>query len=504
MAAQRDVERLKPPTAELLCAVHRSVRVAQQLLGSFAAVLADSHANAGGDEHLVPVDLERLEHSVDQALRDLGDRVVGVRPRTDQRELVPARARDEILLPYAGPQPRGDPAQKRVANGMAQSVVDHLETVKIERQHAHPILQAPRVPKLGLELGRQQRAIRQSGEGVLERAPTQLMFALSTVKRTSDHVRHRLQEAHILDRERAVLRMPVHHDHVARSGALRHRHAQTAMQAMLDNHRRNRETRLAQQVIAHHRLGNLQCVRGLRGLPRRDRGIERLALRRHQAHLSAGQATSSDTARRAENLAHHEHRLAHQHDHVAALKRATAEVGDHALLPLGAALLGHILKLREEVRLSDVRLDQRDRHDRLDNRPVRAHVTLDQRSVRAPVDHRLALLDAALPILGMREVQDRSAHQLVCASTKQRAQRLVDPQHAQLLGKDHHPDRGVVEPALKTLAQMTCAKPGRQPPDREPDKRNLRHSNRDRTPDTQASGQNERRSQSSPDRRDRN
>ena len=46
-AAQSDVERLEAPTAELLGAVHRSVRVAQQLIGSFAAVLADSHANAG-------------------------------------------------------------------------------------------------------------------------------------------------------------------------------------------------------------------------------------------------------------------------------------------------------------------------------------------------------------------------------------------------------------------------------------------------------------------------
>ena len=81
--AQRGVERLEAPAAELLGAVHRGVRVAQQLLGGPGPSLADGDADAGRDEHLVSVDLKGLDDRVDQALRDFRDRMVGVRASAD-------------------------------------------------------------------------------------------------------------------------------------------------------------------------------------------------------------------------------------------------------------------------------------------------------------------------------------------------------------------------------------------------------------------------------------
>ena len=124
MVAQRDVEELKAPAAELLGAVHRGVCVAQQLFRGLAAVFADGDADAGGHEHLAAVDLERLDDRVDEALGDFGDRMIGRGAGADDGELVSARARDQILLANAAAQPCRELAQQRVAGAVAERVVD--------------------------------------------------------------------------------------------------------------------------------------------------------------------------------------------------------------------------------------------------------------------------------------------------------------------------------------------------------------------------------------------
>ena len=84
-----------------------------------------------------------------------------------------------------------------------ERVVDDLEAVEIERQHADAVIQAPGVAKLGLELAGEQRAVRQPGQRILQRAAAQLLLGRGAVKRAGDHVRDRLQEPRVLDRERA-------------------------------------------------------------------------------------------------------------------------------------------------------------------------------------------------------------------------------------------------------------------------------------------------------------
>ena len=99
--------------------------------------------------------------------------------------------------------------------------------------------------------------------------------------------------------------------------------------------RRDREARLAEQIVAHDRLAALQRVGGLRRCSGRDRGVEHLAVGRHQAHLAAGQQAGRRCSSRcrasrgpcASPRPSAPSRRLH-------LERATAEIGDRA--PSGA------------------------------------------------------------------------------------------------------------------------------------------------------------------------
>lgn len=120
--------------------------------------------------------------------------MVGTGASTDDRELVAARTGDEILLADRGAHARGDAAQECIARGMPERVVDRLETVEVERQHAHGDAEPPRVAELGVEVAEQQRTICKAGEGILERSAAQLGFRRGAVKGAAQHIGDRLQE----------------------------------------------------------------------------------------------------------------------------------------------------------------------------------------------------------------------------------------------------------------------------------------------------------------------
>ena len=74
-----------------------------------------------------------------------------------------------------------------------------LEAVEVEHEHAHAVAEAPGVAKLGLELAEKQRAVRQPGQRVLQRAAAQLLLGRLAIERARDHMRDRLQEACVVD-----------------------------------------------------------------------------------------------------------------------------------------------------------------------------------------------------------------------------------------------------------------------------------------------------------------
>lgn len=143
-------------------------------------------------------------------------------------------------------------------------------------------------------------------------------------------------------------------DHVARTRALGNRRTQAPPHAGVQDHRRNRETRLSEQIVADDRLAAEQRVGGLRRLVGSDARIKQVARVRHDPHLAVGEPTGDGAACHAKRVANDVRSLGDQRHHVGAADRAPAKVRDRGLLALAAPLLGDILELREEIRLAAV------------------------------------------------------------------------------------------------------------------------------------------------------
>ena len=79
------------------------------------------------------VDIEFVDKSRHQTVREIGDAVVVFNCR-DDRKFVAAKPRQEDFS-GDGAQTVRDLAQQRIADGMAVNVVDALEAVEIDAQH---------------------------------------------------------------------------------------------------------------------------------------------------------------------------------------------------------------------------------------------------------------------------------------------------------------------------------------------------------------------------------
>ena len=111
----------------------------------------------------------------------------------------------------------------------------------------------------------------------------------------------------------------------------------------------------------------------------------------------------------------------------------TSEIRHRSASPLRATLLRHILKLREEVRLRVVGLDERDRHDGVHGGAIAAHVPLHQR-LGFSADRRSNLCSAGGHVIRVRELEDRVAQDRCGFAPKQRAQRTVRSSYFELWG----------------------------------------------------------------------
>ena len=102
----------------------------------------------------------------------------------------------------------------------------------------------------------------------------------------------------------------------------------------------------------------------------------------------------------------------------------------------------------------------------------------------------------------MRELQDRASDNLVSAATQESTHRVVDAQHLQLRGEDHHADRRVIKTMLEPPTHGDRTNPS-GPPEGEPDERDLHQSDRDRSTDTETRRQSQRQRPPTAARRDR-
>ena len=141
----------------------------EQLAHVRAVSRIQAHADAAGGLQRVLIDDDRLVQAIVDALGTERDLVVRLDVLEYHHELIAAHADDHVALPHACLQAPRDFLQELVAGLMSARVVDVLEAVEIEKDHAqHLIRVACLVDGLGQE-GGEIMAVGQPGQLIVMR-----------------------------------------------------------------------------------------------------------------------------------------------------------------------------------------------------------------------------------------------------------------------------------------------------------------------------------------------
>ena len=165
------LEQAKAVAALRLGAIKGEVGVLEQYVRVWPVLREQGDADAGGDMHLVAIELERGGERA-QDLGRQGRGVGGLRELgLHQRELVAAEPGQGVAGPDRARDPAGHRAQQLVADRMAERVVDLLEAVEVEEEDRG---QATFAAGMGQGLAKpveQQGAVRQPGQRVVQGQP---------------------------------------------------------------------------------------------------------------------------------------------------------------------------------------------------------------------------------------------------------------------------------------------------------------------------------------------
>ena len=135
------VEELRAPFAVSLGVIHGGIGIAKEVLGC-AAGRTEGDPDAGGDKHAAPLQVKRLIQPFKDARRH-NKRFGLVLDTAEQNgELVSADARHHGLPVSTkartgadtGSQPASDIDKQLIAGCVSETVVDHLELVKVDKQ----------------------------------------------------------------------------------------------------------------------------------------------------------------------------------------------------------------------------------------------------------------------------------------------------------------------------------------------------------------------------------
>ena len=134
--------------------------------------------------------LERLRDRVEQLLRDAAQHRRIVEILDDDHELVAAQAREQIGLAQRGRERARDALQELVADPVAERVVDVLEPVEVDEQHADAAPAALRLRDRLRQTLVQQQTVRQPGQRVARGHVLQPLLRLNPRR----HVLHERQD----------------------------------------------------------------------------------------------------------------------------------------------------------------------------------------------------------------------------------------------------------------------------------------------------------------------
>ena len=168
-AGHRRVEELEVRATACLGEIHRRVGVLDQLVGGGAVVREHRDADRRRDRDRAPLGVDRHFDRGQQLGRHLLDLAPRRHAGQQHHELVAAEARDQVGRAQAVGEPRGHGGEQRVADEVAERVVDALEVVEVDEQQRQPRALAARQLHEPLELVVEARAVGQAGERVVVR-----------------------------------------------------------------------------------------------------------------------------------------------------------------------------------------------------------------------------------------------------------------------------------------------------------------------------------------------
>ncbi len=140
------------------------------------AVLGDRDAEAAAQRELLVAGDDRQRERVEDALGGVGGLLAVGDVLEQHRELVAAEARGGVGPADALVEAPRDLLQHLVARGVAEAVVDRLEVVEVEEDHREAALLAPAAGERVADALREQGAVGQAGDAVVERLVGELLL----------------------------------------------------------------------------------------------------------------------------------------------------------------------------------------------------------------------------------------------------------------------------------------------------------------------------------------
>ncbi len=189
------LEQLVAALAGALGPVHREVRVAQEVVGPAFAARRDGDPDARPRERVRVADADRDADHVDQAIGDEPGVLGAGQVLDEDGELVAAEAGRRVARPEHLHDPLRDHLQQLVAAGMAEAVVHGLEVVEVEEQDGDRCAGAGAPGQGVLDPVREQAAVGQPGQAVMERLVAQFLHEAGVVEGHRGFVGERPGEA---------------------------------------------------------------------------------------------------------------------------------------------------------------------------------------------------------------------------------------------------------------------------------------------------------------------
>ena len=188
--------------------VEREVGVADERVGARAARVADGDPDRRADRHLMAFDHVGARDLLDQRSGERFEQADVDRAGQHRLEFVAAEAADLAVIAHHRFQPLGDLAQQRVADRVAERVVDVLEAIEVDHEQRAALLAMGGVAQRFVERLAHHRAVGQAGQRIEPREARNLALGLALLGEVGADAA-KAEEAAALVEDRIARKRPV-------------------------------------------------------------------------------------------------------------------------------------------------------------------------------------------------------------------------------------------------------------------------------------------------------